>query len=140
MDSKIHGNILVFFLSKTTACLYLTFRYHLLLFRLYKGFPGKESACNGGHPGSIPGSGRSPGEAIGYPLQYSWASLVAQLVKNEPAIRETWVQSLGWEDPLEKGTAIHSSVLAWRIPWTVQSMGHKELDMTERLSCHFSCL
>ena len=52
---------------------------------------------------SIPGSGRSPGEGIGYPLQYSWASLVAQLVKNPPAMWETWVQSLGWEDPLEKG-------------------------------------
>ena len=47
------------------------------------------------------------------------ASLVAQLVKNLPAMRETWVQSLGWEDPLEKGTTIHSSILAWRIPWTV---------------------
>ena len=59
------------------------------------GFPGssagKESACNAGDPGSIPGSGRSPGERIGYPLQYSWASLVAQLVKNLPAMRETWV-------------------------------------------------
>ena len=70
-------------------------------------------------PGSIPGSGRSPGEGIGYPLQYSWASLVAQLVKNPPTMWETWVQSLGWEDPLEKGKATHSSILAWRIPWTV---------------------
>ena len=61
-----------------------------------------------------------------------WASLVAQLVKNPPAIQETWVQSLGWEDPLEEGT--HSSILAWRIPWTVQSTGRKESDMTERLS------
>ena len=50
-------------------------------------------------------------------------TLVAQLVKNLPAIRETWVQSLGWEDPLEKGTVTHSSILAWRIPWTLQSMG-----------------
>ena len=62
-------------------------------------------------------------EGIGYPLQYSWASLVAQLVKNLPAMQETWVQSLGWEDPLEKAKATHSSILAWRIPWTVQSMG-----------------
>ena len=54
-----------------------------------------ESACNAGDPGSIPGSGRSPGEGIGYPLQYSWASLVAQLVKNPPAMQETWFQSLG---------------------------------------------
>ena len=56
---------------------------------------------------------------IGYPLQYSWASLVAQLVKNLPAVQETRVQSLGWEDPLEKGKATHSTILAWRIPWTV---------------------
>ena len=62
--------------------------------------------------GLIPGSGRSPGEGIGYPLQYSWASLVAHLVKNPPAMRETWVRSLGWEDPLEKGRATHSSILA----------------------------
>ena len=64
-------------------------------------------------------SGRSPGEGIGYPFQYSWASLVAQLVKNLPVMWETWVQSLGWEDPLEKVKATHSSILAWRIPWTV---------------------
>ena len=63
--------------------------------------------------------GRSPGEGIGYPLQYSWASLLAQLVKNPPAMQETCVRSLGWEDPLEKGKATRSSNLAWRIPWTV---------------------
>ena len=80
---------------------------------------GKEYACNAGHPGSIPGSGRSAGEGISYPLQYSWVSFVAQLVKNLPAMGETWVRSLGWEDPLEKGKATHSSILAWRIPWTV---------------------
>ena len=61
---------------------------------------GQASACNARDPGSIPGSERSPGEGIGYPLQFSWASLVAQLVKNLPAMRETWVQSLGWEDSL----------------------------------------
>ena len=87
------------------------------------GFPdssvGKESAYNAGDPDSIPGLGRSPGEGIGYPLQYSWASLVAQLVKNLPTMWETWVGSLGWEDPPEKGTATHSSILAWRIPWTI---------------------
>ena len=54
---------------------------------------------------------------MGYLLQYSWASLVAQLVKNLPVMRETWVRSLGYEDPLEKGKATHSSILAWRIPW-----------------------
>ena len=67
----------------------------------------------------IPGSGRSDGEGIGYPLQYSWASLVARLVNNQPAVRETWVQSLDWEDPLEKGKDTNSSILAWRILWTV---------------------
>ena len=79
---------------------------------------GKESSNKGDH-GSIPGLGRSSGEGIGYPLQCSWASLVAQLVKNLPAMWETWVQYLGWEDPLEKGKATHSSILAWRIPWAV---------------------
>ena len=73
----------------------------------FMGFPdssiGKESACNAGDPGSIPGSGRSPGEGIGYPLLYSWASLVVQLVKNLPAMQETLVQFLGQEDLLEKG-------------------------------------
>ena len=83
------------------------------------GSVGKESACNAGDPGSLPGSVRSPGEGIGYPPQYSWASLVALLVKNLPAMQETWVRSLGWEDPLEKGKTTHSSILAWRIPWTV---------------------
>ena len=79
----------------------------------------KESTCNEGDPSLIPGSGRSAGEWIGYPLQYSWAFLVAQLVKNPPAMWETWVQSLGWEDPVEGGKATHSSILAWIIPWTI---------------------
>ena len=70
---------------------------------------------------SVPSLGRetSTEEGIGYPLQYSWASLVAELVKNLPIIWETWVQSLGWEDLLEKRMASHSSILAWRIPWTI---------------------
>ena len=76
---------------------------------------GKESAYNAGDPSFIPGSGSSPGKGTGYPLQYSWASLVAQLVKNPPAMHGTWVQSLGWEDPLEEGMVTHSSILAWRI-------------------------
>ena len=118
----------------------------------------KNPLVNARDTGLFPGSGRSPGEAIGYPLQYSWASLVVQLVKNPPAMWETWIPSLvgkipwkrkwqptpvflgfpggsagkesacnagdlglipGWEDPLEKGKATHSSILAWRIPWTV---------------------
>jgi len=95
---------------------------------------GKESTCNAGDPGSTPGSGRSAGEGIGYPLQYCWISLGAQLVKNPPAMRETWIPSLGWEDPLEKGMAAHSRILAWTIAWTVQSMEVTELDTTERLS------
>ena len=61
------------------------------------------------------------------------ASLVAQLVKNPPAMQETWVQSLGWEDPLEKGKATHSSTLAWRIPWTVESMGSQRAGLGDFL-------
>ena len=67
----------------------------------------------------IPGSGRASGEGVGYPLQCSLASLVAQLAKNLPAVQETWVRSLGWEDPLEKGNATHSSILAWSFVFTV---------------------
>ena len=108
---------------------------------VFLGFPGgsagKESTCNAGDPGSVPGSRRSLGEGMGYPLQYSWASLVAQLVKNLPALQETWVRSLGWEDPLEEG---HGNPLQYSClenphgqrklagcsPW-----GHKESNMTE---------
>ena len=114
---------------------------------VFLGFPGgsdgKESACNARDHGSIPGSGSSPGEGIGYPCQYSWASLVAQLVKDLPAMRETWVWSLGWEDPLEKGMATHSNILACRIPWTeerdrlqsmgLQRVGHKEVTKHSKL-------
>ena len=92
----------------------------LTILILRTGFPGssagKESACNAGDPGSILGLERSPGEGTDYPLQYSWAFLVAQIVKNPPAMHETWIQSLGWEDPLEESMATHSSILAWRIP------------------------
>ena len=88
---------------------------------------GKESTCNAGDPDSIPGSGRLVGEGIDYPLQYPLALLVAQLVTNLPAMKETWIQSLGWEDPLEKGKATYSSILAWRIPWTVKSMGSQRV-------------
>ena len=77
----------------------------------------------------IPRSGRSPGEELGYPLQYSWASLVAQMVKNPPAMRETWVQSLGWEDPLEEGMATHSSILAWRIQWSKEPGGLQSIGL-----------
>ena len=110
---------------------------NLVLYFLAWGFPGssagKESAYNAGDPGSIPGSGRSPAEETGYPLQYTWPSLAAQLVKNLPAMQETWVQSLGWEDPLEKRTITHVSILAWRIPRTVQCIGLQS-ETTEQLS------
>ena len=88
------------------------------------GFPGssagKESACNAGDPGLIPGWGRSARERISYPLQYSWASLVAQLVKSLPAV---------WETQVEKGTGLENSMDCMYSPW-----GHKESDTTERLS------
>ena len=97
---------------------------------------GKESACNAGDPSSIPGSGSCPGKAcllIGYPLLFSWASLVAQMIKNLPAMRETQIQPLGQEDTLEKGMAIHSSIgqrsLESYSPWS-----HKESDTTEQLT------
>ena len=123
------------------------------------GYSGKESACNVGDLGLIPGLRRSPGEGKGYPLQYSglensmdyvyspwgckesdrtewlslslWASLIAQLVKNLPAVQETGVWSLGREDSLKKEMATHSSILAWRIPWTEEPgspWGCKESD------------
>ena len=99
----------------------------------HMGFPGssagKESTWNAGDHSSIAGSGISPREGIGYPLQYSWASLVVQLVKNTSAMRETWVWSLNLKDPLEEGIATHSSILAWRIPmdkgaWRASPWGH----------------
>ena len=105
-----------------------------------RGFPGnsagKEADCSAGDPSSIPGWGSSPGEAIGYPFQYSWASLVAQTVKNLPAMWETWL--LDWEDPLDEGMATKSSILAWRVPtdrgvWLAIEHGVAELDTTERL-------
>ena len=122
----------------------VVFWWLLALFLTHHGFPdssaGKESACNAGDPGSIPGSGRSAGEGIGYPGQCCWASLVAQLVKNPPAA-QTWVRSLSWEYPLEKGKATHPSILAWRIPWTeepggLQSMGLQSRTRLKWLSTH----
>ena len=79
----------------------------------------------------IPGLGRSFPEGIGYPLQYFWASLVAQLVKNPPAMQETWVQSLGWGDPLEEGKATLSSILAWRIPCTVHEVAKSGIRLSD---------
>ena len=96
------------------------------------GFPhssvGKESSFNVRDPSLISGSGRYTGEGIGYPLQYSWASLVAQLVKNLPAMWETWVQSLGWEDPLGKGKA--TTLVFWpgEFHGLYRPWGRNELD------------
>ena len=94
-----------------------------IVYQLNISFPdgsvGKESAFNAGDPSWISWWRRSAAEGIGYPLQCSWVSLVVQLVKNPPAMRETWIKSLGWEDTLEKGMATHSSILTWRIPWTL---------------------
>ena len=92
----------------------------------------KESTCNVGDPSSIPGLGRSPGEGTGYPLQFTWASLVAQIVKKPPALWVIWVRSLNWEDPLEKGMTTHSNIRTWRIPWTeepgrLQSLGSQRV-------------
>ena len=93
--------------------------------KLLWGFPGssagKTSTCNAGDPSSIPGLGR---DRIPIPVSLGFPDgfLVAQMVKNLPAMWETWVQSLDWEGPLEKGMATHSSILAWRIPWTVRGV------------------
>ena len=109
----------------------------------FMGFPDssvdKESACNAGDPSSKPGSGRCTGEGIGYPLQCSWASLVAQMVKNLPAMQETWVRSLSWEDPLEKGKATHSTLLEYSgLENFMDCIVHRvtKSDTTEQLSIH----
>ena len=110
----VHMFILYIWVS--TLALEIGPPYHFSRVHVYALIPdnsvGKESTCNSGDPSLIPGLGRSTGQGIGYPLQYSWASLVAQLVKNPPAMQETWVRSLGWEDTLEKGKATHSSIVA----------------------------
>ena len=96
-----HFNHVICYILST----YLSYNYSYILTTFI------QFSCNVGDPGLIAGSGRSPGEGIGYPCQYSWTSLMAQLVKNSPAMQE-WVHSLGWEDPLEMGKATHSSILA----------------------------
>ena len=107
---------------------------------------GKESTCNAGDPGLITGLGRSTGEGIGYPLQCSWASLVAQMIKYLSVMQETWVQPLSWEDDMEKGTATCSHILPWRIPGTgapgrLQCLGSQRVGHdweTFKLSCSYS--
>ena len=106
-------------MASFTPKLYENIFLQMAISRYGWGFPGssagKKSICNAGDPGLNPRMGRSPGEGIGYPLQYSWASLVAQMVKNLLAMQETWVWSLGWEDSLKESMATHSSFLSWRI-------------------------
>ena len=125
---------------------YNVLQSYLTLYNLPKTSPcmsfpcssaGKEFICNAGDLGSIPGLGRSPREGKGYPHQYSWAFLVAQLVKNPPAMQETWVQSLGWEDTLEKGKATHSVFWPREFHGPYSPWGCKESDTTEWLSLHF---
>ena len=85
----------------------------------------------------IPGSGSSPGEGVGYPLQCFGTSLVTEMVRNPPAVQETWIRSRGWEHPLEEGMATYSSIVAWRIrldsgAWRAYSpWGRKETDTIE---------
>ena len=122
MLAVTEGELFFFFFPKL-----LTFH-----FVLSKGFLDSSVAMQE-IPSSIPGPGRSARAGIGSPLRYSWASLVAQLVKNLPAMQETWVRSLGWEDPLEKGKATHPSILAWRSPLTVVH-AVTESNTTEQLS------
>ena len=121
-EMATHSSILVWRIPWTTVHGVAKSRTRLSDFH-FEGFPdssvGKESTCNEGNLGLIPSLGRSAGEGITYPLHYSWASLVAQLVKNPPAMQETWACCLGWEYSLEKRKANHSSILAWTIPWTV---------------------
>ena len=126
----IYDSVCLFcFLDSTCKGIqYLSFSVWLIPLSFPDSSLGKESTCNAGDPGSSSGSGRFTEEGIGYSLQYSWTTLMAELVKNPPAMRETWVQSLGWEDPPEKGKATHSSILAWRIPWTVWFMGSQRVD------------
>ena len=106
----------------------------------------KETACNAGDSDLIPGSGRSAGEGFGYPLQYPWVSFVAQLVKNLPAMWETWVQSLGWEDPLEKGKylifiySVRECSNFIDIPIAIQLYQHHLLKRLSFLYCIFSLL
>ena len=115
------------------------------------GFPGSSAGkenCNSGDPGSIPGLGRSPEEGTGYPIQHSFDFPGDSDGKESACVPETWVWSLGWEDPLDEGRATHSSILAWRMPthreaWSLvgySPWGQKESDTTERLSTTHHCL
>ena len=118
----LRGNRKIQNLGHFTKTASLKLSKQLPLNNYKQDFPGSsagESACHARDPGSIPGLRRSAGAGIGCPLQYCWASLVAQLVKNSPAMWETSVWSLGWKDLLGKGTVTYSSILAWRILRTI---------------------
>ena len=98
---------------------------------------GKESACNTGDPASIPGSERSSGEGIGCPVQYSWASLVAQLVKKPPVMRETWVQSLGQKIPWRRERLPTPVFWPGEFHGLYSPWGHKEQTRLSDLHLHF---
>ena len=122
-------------LSHTYTCIYsppLLFiqNYHNTVNRDGSS-AGTEHACNTGEPGSITGSGRLTGKGWGYPLLYFWVSLVTQLVKDLPSMWEAWVQSLGWEDPLEEDMATHSSILTWRTPCTVHGVLKSQTSLSD---------
>ena len=134
--------ILFSWTSKPLLIVTAAMKLKYLLLRRKKSFPyssgGKESTCNAGDPSLIPGSGRSSGERIGYPLQYSWASLVAQMVNNPPTMQETWVRSLedssggGHGNPLQYSCLENphgQRSLVGYSPW-----GRKESDTTKQLS------
>ena len=108
---------ILFYIHTSLSASLITFDWMQDMYWVFAGSSaGKESTCNAGDPSTIPGSGRSPGEGIYYPFQCSWASLVIQIIKNQPDVKKRWIQSLGWEDPLEEGMATDSRILVWRIP------------------------
>ena len=111
----MYVSVYTYILMCVCVCIYISNLYYT-----HVGFSGssagKESSCNAGDLGLNPGLESSPGDGIGYPLQYSWASLMAQMAKNTLAVWKSWVLSLDWKDPLEEGMPLLSSILAWRIP------------------------
>ena len=139
--THIYTHIHTYIYSYTNVYMYI---------HIHLGFPGssaaEESACNAGDSSSIPGSWRLAGEGIGYPLQYSWASLLAQTVKNLPAMWETWVRkiwvpSLGWEDPLEEGMQPTPVFLSGESPWTEEPGGQQSMgsQRVRYLAQHSTC-
>ena len=134
-----NSNFLPFLLNTESISENLRVDYHPSFQEIWD-FPnssvGKESACNAGNPNLIPGLGRSPGKGIGYPLQYSWASLLTQLVKNPPAMWETWLQSWIGKIPWRR-KRLHTPIF-WpgEFNGLYSAWGPKESDTTERLSLY----